>query len=124
MISGSVRVSGLTNAFPPKAWSSPSVTFTDTGLENVFPPALSRRTESKVVVLPFKPGNVCPSLCPVPFDIESQARPAALDDAGGGLNRPAEDLGDFEGFLLSLVRNVVSMALPFFSGLGVLEVLF
>jgi len=56
--------------------------------------------------------------------MESQARPAALEDAGGGLNRPADDLDDFEGFLPSLVLRVVNMTRPFLSGLGVLEVFF
>lgn len=54
--------------------------------------------------------------------MESHARPAALEDAGGGLNRPAEDLGVLEGFLPSLVRKVVNITRPFLSGLGVLDV--
>lgn len=76
------------------------------------------------MVLPFRPPKVCPNFCPAALDIESHASPAAFDDAGGGaVNRPAEALGDFEGFLPSFgPRNVVSMTRPFFSGLGVLDV--
>ena len=77
-----------------------------------------------MAVLPFIPDRVCPSFCPEFFDIESHAKPAAFDDAGGALNLPAEDLGDFEGFLPSFVRKVVNMARPFLSGLGVREVFF
>ena len=121
--SGGIRGSGRTNALPPKACSSPSVTFTESGLEEVLPPTLSRWVESTVVVLPFLPAKVCPNLCPEPFETESQARPAAFDDAGGAPNRPPEALGDFECFLPSLgPRRVVNMTWPFLSGLGVLDV--
>lgn len=120
--SGGVRASGRTNALPPNACSSPSVKFVESGLDDVLPPTLSRWIESTVVVLPFLPAKVCPSFCPEPFDIESQARPAALDDAGGAPKRPPEALGDFGCFLPSLgPRRVVNMTWPFLSGLGVLD---
>ena len=80
-----------------------------------------RRIESIVVVLPFRPVDNWPSLCPDPFETESQARPAALEEAAGvPVLRPPEDLGDFEGFLPSFVLSVVNIRL-FFSELGVLD---
>ena len=120
--SGGVRASGRTKALPPNACSSPSVTFTEFGLEELLPPTLSRWVDSTVVVLPFLPAKLCPNFCPEPFDIESQARPAAFDDVGGGPNRAPEARGDFEFFLPSLCpRRVVNMTWLFLSGLGVLD---
>ena len=121
--SGGARASGRTNALPPNACSSPSVKLVKSGLEVLLPPRPSRWLISTVVVLPFLPAKVCPSFCPEPFDIESHARPAAFDDAGGAPKRPPEALGDFECFLPSLgPRRVVNMTWLFFSGLGVLDV--
>ena len=121
--SGGVRASGRTNALPPNACSSPSVRLVEFGLDGVLPPPLSRRVDSTVVVLPFLPAQGCPSFCPDTLDIESQARPAAFDDAGGAPRRAPEALGDFECFLPSLgPLKVVNMTRPFLSGLGVLDV--
>lgn len=118
-----VRASGRTNAFPPNACSSPSVKLVESGLDEVLPPTLSRWKESTVVVLPFRPPKVWPNFCPEAFDIESQARPAAFEDAGGAPKRPPEALGDLACFLPSLgPRSVVNMTWPFLSGLGVLGV--
>ena len=122
--SGLLRTYGRNNMLPPNAGSSPSVIEVDSGLEDALSPALSRRVESTVTVLPFRPAKLCPSLCPDILEMESQARPAAFDEAGGALNRVAEVLGDLEGFLPSFVRNVVNIGRPFLSGLGVLEVFF
>ena len=56
--------------------------------------------------------------------MESQASPAAFEDACGGYEtRPLEGLGDLDGRFRSFVRRVVSIRL-FFSGLGVLDVCF
>lgn len=101
------------------------MTFVDSGLDEVFPPALSRRRESTVIVLPFRPANDWASFCPEYFEVPSQARPAAFEDAGGGpATRPPEALGGFDGLFPSLAPlKVVSITCPpFFSGLGVLEV--
>ena len=75
-----------------------------------------------VLILP--PADNWLSLGARPFDVESQASPAAFEEAGGALNTWALDvLGDLEGLFPSLVRRVLSIRL-FFSGLGVLDVCF
>lgn len=124
---GGVLVPGRKSELPPRACSSPSVIWVEPGREGVFPPVLSRRIESTVVELPFRPLNGRPSLCPEILGVESQASPAALEDTGGGPeDLPPEALGDFEGFLPSLgPRKVVNITRPpFLSGLGVRDVFF
>ena len=82
---------------------------------------LVRRTESMVVLLSFRPATKGANLCPDHCEVESQARPAAFEEAAGvPVLWPPEDLGDLVGFFPSLVRKVVSMRL-LFSGLGVLD---
>lgn len=87
------------------------------------PLQLSPFGESKVVELAFCDINVWPNDCDGNREVESQAKPAALEAAGGRTLRPPDDLDGLDGFFPSLVRNVVSIR-PFLSGLGVLEIRF
>ena len=116
---------GLEESLERKEKSSLSVLAGDSDARAGRPSSiLGIRTESTFIVLEFCADGDCTNLCPEPLDIESQASPAAFEDACGGLKpRPPEGLGDFEGFFPSFVRKVVSIRL-FFSGLGVLEVCF
>lgn len=77
-----------------------------------------------VVLLSFRPAAKGPSLCPDHCEVESQARPAAFEEAAGApVLCPPEALGDLVGFFPSFVRKVVNMRL-LFSGLGVLDLCF
>lgn len=76
-----------------------------------------------VVELPFRGPRVWPSLFDGNLGLESHAKPAAFEAAGGRRERPPDALGDFEGRFPSFVRKVVNMR-PFLSGLGVLEACF
>ncbi len=103
--------------FAPSMPTSESLRTTESPLQ------LSRFAESKVVELAFCDTNVWPSVCEGNREVESQAKPAALEAAGGRKLRPPDDLEGLDGFFPSLVRNVVSIR-PFLSGLGVLEIRF
>lgn len=76
-----------------------------------------------MAVLELCPGKLCPNLFPYDRDIESHASPAAFDAVGGPTFLPPDVLGDFEGLLPSLFARSVVNRRPFFSGLGVLDVL-
>lgn len=90
-------------------------------LEASFSSRLARRAESIVVELPLRPALRAANLWPDTRDVESQARPAALEDAAGVPTLcPPEVLDGLEGFFPSLVRKVVNIRLRF-SGLGVLD---
>ena len=96
------------------------------GVADVLPwiftfPVLSRAMELTVALLPFLFAKFCPRRWPEDRDIESQARPAALEATGGSVLLPVDSL-DLEDRFPSLFcgRRVVLRRF-LFSGLGVLE---
>ena len=92
------------STFPPLTWRLRRARAVSS------PKGLRVKELTVAVLLPWLAARLCPIRLPEDFEIESQARPAAFEAAGGSCLRAAEDLGDFDGLLPSLSgRNVVSI---------------
>ena len=102
---------------------SASLAFTWSGPGLELPLVTSRCKEFTVAVLPPWSARLCPYLLPAALERVSQARPAALEAAGGPSLRPPEALGDFDGRFPSFPGLKVVSIRPFLSGLGVRDVI-